>query len=267
MLSETTTQPQDDGTQGTATPDTGTEGVSEDGATGGASPENVQPGEGQDQTPPADDVVFHEEGNRKFKTKDEYVSWVNQQRGASARLAGEASQAKAKAAELAQALEQANAVIKKFTGEDGTGARAPVDPEDPEVQAAIAKLRKHGVLTKEDASSLEQRLSKIEQASQQESQKTAQRMVEEFFQANPDAHDRVTEMQELIEKKQLSLDEAYLIVFQKPAQKSKNETARDAYERGKITQVKKAQAGASPKGVANPAAANGQFLDWSKLNS
>ncbi len=241
--------------------DAGTEGVSEDET---ASTE-TQPG----STDPAGEV-FHKEGNREFKTKDDYVSWVNQQRGEASRLANSKKQAEAKLLETAQALEKANAIITKLTSQ--TSDKPPEKKDDEEVseeqREAIRKLKKIGkFITNEEFETITKQIESIQQERQTASVQAAEQAVAAFKEANPNIEGHEQELADLIQAKGLTLDEAYLLHFGEKPKPPKAESARTALEKGKTTAIRKAQAGGTtPGGKAAPGAATeASPVNWSKL--
>lgn len=236
----------------------GTEGVSED---PNASPE-TQP----DAAKP-DGEIFHEEGSRKFKTKDDYVSWVNQQRGEASRLANSEKLAKAKLEEVTKALEQANATVAKLTSTTEKPPEKKLEDLDDEQREAIRKLKEFGkFITHDEFEALENQIKAIQDERQKLSVEAAEKEVVAFKEANPKVEGHEQELADLIQTKGLTLSEAYLLHFGEKPAPSKAESAREAYEKGKTAAVRKSQAGgSSPSGKAAPPAAEASPFNWSKL--
>lgn len=223
----------------------GTDSVPEDGSADGSSEGNqVQP----DGKKPTDDngEVFHMEGKKVFKTKDEYIKHVNQQRGAASRLAHKTN-------ELEQALAEARAELErqKNSASPKKDEAAPEEYSD-DFKQAIANLRKSGMVTREDLETiLKPMLAKYDRfASNIEAQEMSQaeRIVGEFLDLNPDALDITAQIQDVLKRAetagiQMDVYKAYYNVTGKvPRTKQATQSKQD------IREVKRAQAGGKSSG-------------------
>ena len=197
---------------------------------------------------------FHVEGGREFKTKEEYVKYVNKQRGAASVLATEKKNLEARLSQLEAKLNEA--------------AARPKAQEEPEEQIgeeqleALKTIKKFGKFLTVDElqqildAKVEARLAKVEGYSLREEQRqfeAAKSHVDSFIEANPDASDMREELADTIEKLDKAgipggIDKAYLLLTGK--QPLKQPVAKQEAEKRSI---KRAQATGSPNSSSGAA--------------
>jgi len=269
LLDETTTQP-DDGTQGTGNSDAQPEGVSEDQGADGASSENAQPEAGASASQP-----FHKEGDREFATKEEYISWVNKQRGAATKLASKYKAVEKQALEFQQAFNNAQATINKLSSGAPVSeakreeAAATLTDEQRTVQAQLRALLKDDLAPVAEVRKLQERSAFLESEYQRMKQAESLNLVQSFSEANPDMEGHEEDLAEIIQAgRAKSLEDAYTIFFGKKPNQSRVAASRDAYRKGQETVIRRSQAGARPNGKAAPGAEKGKsFWAWDKLGT
>lgn len=239
MLEELQTQPSQEPAPDQDTQLNGeAESVSqEDGPEGQSSSENAHPSED------GGTEIFHSEGGKTFKTKEDYIQHVNKWRGAAANVIGNNKQMAARIAELESAL---------ASKETKTQDENALDELDPEQRAALSTLKKAGgfISVDEVEAILAKRLGKYEpiiSRVEREQMAQAQKSVESFIEANPDAadvdvHKDMIDMLEKMDKAGIpgGIQNAYFLVTGR--QPNKTPAAKvDAQTRS----IKKAQASSS----------------------
>lgn len=209
-------------------------------------------------TPTGDEEYFHKEGDQVWKTKEEYISHVNRQRGAASKIA-------ANSKILEQQLTETNAKLAALQATSVTPpskeAQAAVAELDEESKKAIDVLRQHaGFLTVEQFDAklneiLSTRFAKLEELyAERSAGKVAdnQRTLSAFVGANPEVAERMGELADLmdelgLEKKygaEAALAKAYTLLFDKPPKKAgSTEKASEAFNKGKAAMLKQGQAG------------------------
>lgn len=241
--------------------DAGAEGASGEQPTDPQS-ETVHPEAGQAE---GDEQIFHEEGGRKFATKEEFIAFYRQQRGAASILAREKKR-------LEQDFQLAQAELARTKGQAQTTPQ-PKSQEEEEVdeqyRAAVERVKRVGKLaTLDEVTELKKQLQEIAEERQNLRQESARKQVETFVQANPDVVEYQAEIADLVKEHNLTLQQAYTLFFGKPPKDAapKGSPAREAYQKGKATAIKQAQAGgsSSPKSGEQPGG-EGQFFDWSLI--
>jgi polyhydroxyalkanoate synthesis regulator phasin len=260
----------------TDTPAEGAEPSSESGQTA-ASEETVHPegdsnteGDGSKKEEGADGGTttdpepepFHKEGEKIFKTKEEYIAHVNQQRGAASRLAHE----KKLAEESAQHYEKLYKAALAAVGQPaGTPATEPEMSE--ESKAAIESLKKAGFLTTEQAKAMvEDALKPFKADSEQRFQEKvaeARQTVDAFIGLNPDAADHAVDLEQTLLKMEKAgipggLEHAYFLVTGKVA---KTEAAAVNETKREVKKVQAAQAGGAPAGKSGGAPKDKDIFD------
>ena len=215
-----------------------------------------------DGTTATEPEPFHKEGEQVFKTKEEYIAHVNQQRGAASRLAHD----KKIAEETAQHYEKL--YKEALNGPGRTAAPAATEPEmSEEAKAAIESLKKAGFLTADQAKAMVEEAIKPFKADSelrfQEKVQEARQTVDEFIGLNPDAADHAVDLEQTLLKMQQAkipggLEHAYFLVTGKVARTgavAATETARE------VKQVKAAQAGGAPAGKSGSTAKEKDIFD------
>lgn len=260
--------------QETDTLDNPADNVSGDAGSDEPSSDAVHPDDGQ-SSGDNDGEIFHEEGGRKFKTKDEFISFYRQQRGAASRVARENSQLKAR-------LEQMEASNARASNGQQPTTQAPsqeqIEKVDDEVARAAEVLAKTGkFVSPEQLKAMQERLDMLQQYSDQAKVAAAHQTVNSFLETNPDAVGHEEEMADLI--KEYGLDRkgteeglrlAYRMYFGKdPKAISPTQAARQAYKKGQENGLRRSQAGAAPGGNAGGGSANtgGFSIDFSLLDT
>lgn len=258
--------------QDTDTLENPADGVSGDEDSNESSSETVHPDDGQSS---GDEEYFHEEGGRKFKTKDEFVSFYRQQRGAASRVARENT-------ELKTRLEQIEAQVTRLGNNVPNTAPAPtaaaIEKVDDEVAKAAEVLARTGkFVSPEQLKEMSEQVKMLQQYSDQMKMAAAHQTVNSFLESNPDAVGHEEEMADLI--KEYGLDRkgteeglklAYRMFFGKDAKLANpTQLARQAYEKGQKNGVRRAQAGSPPGGNAGgPSKSSSEFnIDFSLLDS
>lgn len=247
--------------------DTQSEGAETSSETGqpAASEETVHPdgasntsddGSTKEEDPsgtPAEEI-FHKEGERVFKTKEEYFTYVNQQRGAASRLAHD----KKLAEENAQHYETLYKSALETVGKTGK-AETPAPEMNAEEQAAIASLKSAGFLTADQAKAMvEEALRPFKADSERQFQERvneARQTVDEFIGLNPEAADHAVELEQMLLKMEKAeipggLPHAFFLVTGREAKTEAQTMKTDARE---IKQVRAAQAGGAPTGKSGGA--------------
>lgn len=229
----------------TDTLDAPADGVSE-GAGQDPSSETVHP-EGEE--PEGDEQTFHEEGGRKFKTKEELISFYRQQRGAASRVARENK-------ELTTRLTTVEAQLRDVLARNGAPVPAPSgpateEPVDEQVRQAAELLRKVGkFVTADELKQMTAELNQLKQQSDTVTLNEARGVARSFMDINPDAEAYTEELADIIDKHfpkepmERALDLAYRVHFGKaPRAVTVAAASREAYNKGKVNAVKRAQAG------------------------
>lgn len=234
----------------------GTQANGADDTSGGtpSSESTVHPG----AKVPGDEEYFHKEGDQVWKTKEEYISHVNRQRGAASKIA-------ANSKILEQQLADTNAKLAALQSSNPTppskevqAAKAELDEES---KKAIDVLREHaGFMTVEQFDAklneiLSTRFAKLEELYAERSAGKAadnQRTLTAFVGANPEVAERMGELADLmddlgLEKKygaEAALAKAYTLLFDKPPKKPASaDKASEAFNKGKVAALKQGQAG------------------------
>lgn len=203
----------------------------------GAEPEGDQPAEAAEE-------IFHEEGGNTFKTKDDYIRYVNKSKGAAARLAHEKTLADERAAHFEKLYTSAISAVGK-----------PPAPEAPqmsdETREAIETLKKNGLVTADQVKELvEQAVAPFKRDSEQrrmEQINEARETVDEFIGLNPDAADNAPALEETLMRMERAgitggLEQAYFLVTGKVA-KTKDLSAVE--ERREVKKLAASMAGGS----------------------
>lgn len=264
--------PVDPGTQandGTETPsETGQPAASEEtvhpeGDSNASDDGSTQDGEGEGTDPPEAEP-FHTEGDRVFKTKEDYITYVNRQRGAASDLA----HAKSLAEQEAQHFKRLYETSLEALGKNGGAQAQTQQPEvSDEVKEAMKVLENAGFIRADDAKKLVEEAVKpfnaVVERERQERLEEARRGVDEFLALNPDAADVSAEMQQILlgfEKAGTKggLKEAYFIATGKVA---KTESDVQQQTQREVKQAKAAQAGGAPSGKSAPAGKGRDVFD------
>jgi len=260
--------------QATDTLENPADNVSGDGGSDESSSDAVHPDDGQ-SSGDENGEVFHEEGGRKFKTKDEFIAFYRQQRGAASRVARENK-------ELKTRLEQIEAANARVGNGQQSSTPAPsqdqIEKVDEEVARAAEVLAKTGkFVSPEQLKEMKDQLALIQQYSDQMKIAAAHQTINSFLESNPDAVGHEEEMADLI--KEYGLDRkgteeglrlAYRMYFGKdPKAMNPTQVARQAYKKGQENGLRKSQAGAAPGSNAggSPASTGGFSLDFSLLDT
>lgn len=256
----------------TDTPVEGAEPSSESGQTA-ASEETVHPegasnaegdgskeeGAGGESTEPE---PFHTEGDKIFKTKEDYIAHVNQQRGAASRLAHDKKLAEQQAQHYETLYRSALEAVGK-----SAATQAPEPQVNEETQQAMETLKKAGFLTKAEMDSmLEEKMKPFKAVVDQQHQEKineARQAVDTFIGLNPDAADHVVDLEQTLIRMDKAglpggLEQAYFLVTGKTA---KTEAAAVNEVKREVKQVKAAQAGGAPAGKSGGAPKEKDIFD------
>lgn len=239
------------------------ESSEEESADGDAHPEVPTEGGEKAESP----TPFHVEGGRQFQTKEEYIKYVNKQRGAASVLATEKKN-----------LESRLAILEAQLTEAATNSKKQEEPEEQigeDQIEALKTIKKHGKFLTVDElqqildSRVEARLAKVEGYSLREEQRQfeeAQSHVGAFLEANPDANEIREELADTIDKLEKAgiaggIDKAYLLLTGK--QPLKQPIAKQEAEKRSI---KRAQATGSPNSSSGAARVEqdelSKILNW-----
>lgn len=207
--------------------------------------------------PSGDEEYFHKEGDQVWKTKEEYISHVNRQRGAASKIA-------ANNKILEQQLRDANAKLTELEGKSAPPTKETQQAKaelDEESRKAIDVLREHaGFMTVEQFDAklkeiLAARDSKLEELYAERSAGKAadnQRVLTAFVGANPEVAERMGELADLMDELGLekkygaegALAKAYTLLFDKPPKKpGSTDKTSEAFNKGKAAALKQVQAG------------------------
>lgn len=244
------------------------DGVSGDEGSSESSSETVHPAEGQSA---GDEEVFHEEGGRKFATKDEFIQFHRQQRGAASRVARDN-----------KILTDRISQLEAARGPQAPGtAPAPQSQEqvekiDDEVQRAAEVLAKTGKFASPaEVREMQETLKELRAQSDQAKFAQARQTVDSFLDVNPDAAGHEQTLADLIQTYGLDrsgTEEGLRLAFRMhfgrdPKASSSSQLAQQAYKKGQVNAIKKSQAGSAPGGNVSGSPANSKpDLDWSVLD-
>lgn len=256
--------------QGTDTLDQPANGVSGDGSNDTSS-ETVHPTEGQ--TAGDTTEIFHEEGGRQFKTKEEFISFYRQQRGAASRVSTENKELRARLEKLESQMTQASAPTQQ-----ATPSQAQIEQVDEEVAKAADVLSKTGkFVSPAQLAEMQKQLAALQSYSEQMKLASATTAVNAFLSANQDAVGHEHELAQLITTYGLDkngteegLRLAYRLQFGKePNVSNTSQIARQAYAKGQEAAVKKSQAGggAPGGGASKPKESGGFNIDFTLLDT
>ena len=166
---------------------------------------------------PTEEAPFHVEGEQIFKTKEDYVTHVNKQRGAASRLAHE----KALAEQTAKHYETLYKAALDAVGKPA--AQVAKEPEmTEETQAALKTLEAAGFIKADQMKAmLDEAIRPFRADSEQRFQEKVQEArttVDNFIGLNPDAADHAVAIENTLltmEKAGLpgGLDQAYYLLF------------------------------------------------------
>lgn len=235
-----------------------------------SSSETVHPEAGQAT---GDEEIFHEEGGRKFKTKDEFVQFYRQQRGATSRVARENT-------ELKTRLEQLEASVSRLGTTQNPApqpSQAQIEKVDEDLEkAANALAQTKKFASPEQVAALQEQIKSLQAHSDQMKFVSAQTTVNSFLTANPDAVGHEEELADLIKEYALDkkgTEEGLRLAFQMhfgraPKAANPAQLAQQAYKQGQTTGVKKVQAGGGTGGSNGGAPANDgkPFFNWGLLD-
>lgn len=240
----------------------GADGVSEERPDGQPS-ETVHPDDGQSA---GDETVFHEEGGRKFATKEDFIKFYRQQRGAASALARDKKRLEQ---DLQLAQERLNA-IEGRKGADKASAESQAEEDvDEQYRAAVERVKKVGKFaTSEEISDIKRQLEELSAERAAVRQDTVRKQVETFLSSNPDALEYRAELADLVNDHNLTLHQAYTLFFGKPPKDAapKATPVRDAYQKGKANAIRQSQAGGPVSARSGQQAGEGgQFFDWGLL--
>lgn len=244
------------------TPLAAVDASSESGSDANAPEGNVPP------VKPGDEDYFHKEGEQVWKTKEEYISWSNKQRGNASKVVGE----NRKLTEALATKESEMEALRQVKASQKPGAAAAAST-DPEVQAAIVRLKQEGkFVTSDDIASFVTELTELKQERAQLAVAQASVVVDGFIEANPRAADAKAELADIMDRHNLpqnakGLRDAYILHFGE-VPKDAEKTRQDAEAKSRVTGLKKAQAGGSSAGGnagTNRIASDAMPFNWGKL--
>ncbi|HNA25160.1 MAG TPA: hypothetical protein PLI01_00365 [Nitrospira sp.] len=205
-----------------------------------------------------DNEYFHVEGDVKFKTKEEFLEHAKKRIGDASRVIGENFN-------LRKEIEELKGGKQPQKTDSKDGGNTPAEEFSDEEKAVLQKLGKV-FLSREDLEKLlSERLSDISPVVNRirsQEQQSANDLVAEFMQANPDALAIANDLASAVEKLgssglQVDLYDAYRLLTKKePVRPSQEPPKKDDTEEEK-TKIKQAQAGGAPSGAAGKPAKKG----------
>lgn len=238
---------------------------SENGETA-ASEEQVQPegekpeGDAPESAAPAE-PIFHEEGGNTFKTKEEYIHYVNKSKAAAARIAHEKNLAEERASHFEKLYTSALTAI----GKPETKAAEPEMSD--ETREAIETLKKNGLVTAQQVKELvDQAVAPFKQDAERRRAaeiQEARQTVDDFIGLNPDAAENAVALEETLMRMERAgigggLEQAYFLVTGRLA---KTAGASSAEERREIKKVAASMAGGAPANKSSGAAKEQSIFD------
>lgn len=256
----------DNEAQGTDTLEAPAEGTLEDNGHEDTSSDDAHPEEGQNSG--GEDDIFLETGGRKFKTKDEFVSFYNKQRGATSRVVAENK-------ELRTRLERIEAQISQ-SSQQPAAQQAQVEQIDEEVAKAADVLAKTGkFVSPQELKAMQEQLAALQAYSDSVKYAAADQEIKGFLAANPDAVGQEQELADLI--RDFGLDKkgtkeglvlAYRMHFgRSPKEHTPSQVALKAYEKGQQNGIRKSQAGGAPSNASGSQVVSGvKGIDFSLLD-